>query len=331
MHMEQTKPSSKVVALAIVVIAIVAATWLIRSDSKAPGTDEPDITVTGTEKTYTEELDTDGDGLKNWEEMLWGFDPNNPDTDGDGISDATEKQEAQNTALTRQQEFAKLIDPTDDPNWESLSYTEQVSGLLLSNYLALKQSGQPLSKDDALAIVQSIPAYDPPEQTAPRVYSLSDVRASAQSDEKALREYGNDVGALLSVPEGDEVKNELIVLVSFMQTGDETTFLRDLKEVIAQYDYVLAGLLQISVPKNIVSAHLGIINALSLVRSTVNDFHSFTEDPLLALSVFTTYNESTTRRGEAFRALRTVFENADITFSKTEPGYLLINPAAPSS
>lgn len=32
-------------------------------------------------------IDTDQDGLKDWEEVLWGTDPQNPDTDGDGVND----------------------------------------------------------------------------------------------------------------------------------------------------------------------------------------------------------------------------------------------------
>ncbi|MFC1756789.1 hypothetical protein ACFLZC_01355 [Patescibacteria group bacterium] len=35
-------------------------------------------------------LDSDNDGLRNWEETLWNTDPNNPDTDKDGYKDGEE-------------------------------------------------------------------------------------------------------------------------------------------------------------------------------------------------------------------------------------------------
>ncbi|MCH7529851.1 hypothetical protein IIB50_01915 [Patescibacteria group bacterium] len=35
-------------------------------------------------------LDSDDDGLKDWEEVLWGTDPFNPDTDNDGTDDGVE-------------------------------------------------------------------------------------------------------------------------------------------------------------------------------------------------------------------------------------------------
>ena len=36
------------------------------------------------------QIDTDQDGLADWEEVLWQTDKNNPDTDGDGTSDGEE-------------------------------------------------------------------------------------------------------------------------------------------------------------------------------------------------------------------------------------------------
>ena len=45
------------------------------------------------EKSATEQVfekDTDGDGLKDWEEALYGFDINNPDTKGNGAGDLKE-------------------------------------------------------------------------------------------------------------------------------------------------------------------------------------------------------------------------------------------------
>lgn len=39
------------------------------------------------------EKDTDGDGMKDWEEVIIRTDPNNPDTDGDGVPDGKETQQ----------------------------------------------------------------------------------------------------------------------------------------------------------------------------------------------------------------------------------------------
>ncbi len=58
------------------------------------------------ENTFDISLDSDSDGLKDWEEALWGTDPHNPDTDGDGVSDGdfAKKQQEQNIVRPTQKE-----------------------------------------------------------------------------------------------------------------------------------------------------------------------------------------------------------------------------------
>ena len=45
--------------------------------------------------------DTDNDGLKDWEEILWKTDPNNPDTDGDKTTDGEEIKLNRNLIILR--------------------------------------------------------------------------------------------------------------------------------------------------------------------------------------------------------------------------------------
>jgi hypothetical protein len=44
----------------------------------------------------SEEKDTDNDGLKDWEEVMWATDAENPDTDGDGTYDGEEIAQKRN-------------------------------------------------------------------------------------------------------------------------------------------------------------------------------------------------------------------------------------------
>ncbi|GEM_PF-6300824 len=74
--------------------------------------------------------DTDGDGLKDWEEVIIGTDPKNPDTDGDGIPDGEEVNQSRSPVKTGphdtvdaslrpinrpQENFAKITSPTSSP------------------------------------------------------------------------------------------------------------------------------------------------------------------------------------------------------------------------
>ena len=57
---------------------------------EATGQGLPEAAQGGGQQIASGTGDSDNDGLSNTEEALWGSDPNNPDTDGDGFSDGAE-------------------------------------------------------------------------------------------------------------------------------------------------------------------------------------------------------------------------------------------------
>jgi len=61
-------------------------------------------------KTNNEKKDTDGDGLKDWEEILYGTSINNPDTDNDGISDYIEIKNGTNPLSFKNDNNDKIND-----------------------------------------------------------------------------------------------------------------------------------------------------------------------------------------------------------------------------
>ena len=95
------------------------------------------------------ELDTDGDGLKDWQEALWQTDKNNTDTDGDGTSDGQEVGEGRNPTN------GSIEDTLQLENYEYTgSFTQQVSQNLFSQYNILKQEGVVITEDTQEALVQ---------------------------------------------------------------------------------------------------------------------------------------------------------------------------------
>jgi len=58
--------------------------------------DQTSFAITSPDNQSITSLDSDSDGLKDWEEALRGTDPKNPDTDGDGTPDGEEVKEGRN-------------------------------------------------------------------------------------------------------------------------------------------------------------------------------------------------------------------------------------------
>ncbi len=86
-------PSRKFAIIALALLLAVGGLFLFfggeamrRKTADAP---QKEI-VSGAVRGKNSQKDSDNDGLKDWEEVLWKTDPQNPDTDGDGTPDGEE-------------------------------------------------------------------------------------------------------------------------------------------------------------------------------------------------------------------------------------------------
>lgn len=317
-----TLPSNKTIALGVFMLALIVAVVIARMDS--PASDALFVFEGETpERDPILEQDTDADGLKDWEEVLLKTNPEVSDTDGDGKTDLVERDEQRALEQERQEEFVKSLNPKDDGNWNDLSFTDQVSRVFISEYLSLKKNGEPVTGADTIKIVQNLPQYTPPEKTQ-TLYTRSDILISTDSSTSALRSYGNAVGTVLAVPEGDVAPNELLVFQSFIETGDSEKLSQEMSSVVDRYTLVISGLKGLYVPAVLADKHLAIMNALLAVREDLLAFQQLGDDPFLALSAIETYNKNTTQRGIVFEEMRAALSDADIVFSETEPGHLLM-------
>ena len=87
-------PNKKILFL-IVFILLIFAGWFYFSDYKNKQTQyiaeqEKSPLVVALDTTSKLDADSDSDGLKDWEELLWKTDPSKTDTDGDGTNDNEE-------------------------------------------------------------------------------------------------------------------------------------------------------------------------------------------------------------------------------------------------
>ncbi len=89
--------------------------------------------------------DSDNDGLKDWEESLWGTNPNNPDTDGDGTPDGQEVKQGRNPLLASKNgkndklENQKLKETDSLLPAELPSFTDLLSQQFFGDYLFLRE------------------------------------------------------------------------------------------------------------------------------------------------------------------------------------------------
>ena len=258
--------------------------------------------------------DTDSDGLKDWEEALWQTDPNNPDTNGNGIKDGAEvaKLSLETTSST-----PKTTKP--------LTSSDQFSRDLFTRYVSIKQtgSGDPADYNNYTDLVQS---YIDKEATAlsANIHSATDFKVIAKETPADIHRYGNEFGALFVTDETPDLENELVILNRATENQNQTE-LNKLDKNIAAYEEILNGLLKISVPESFLPDHLTLTNAVETIILGIKSMKFSFSDPLKAAAGLKNYPDAA---GNILPLLRNIgggLEESGVTFTQTETGYRFIN------
>jgi|GEM_PF-6810273 len=74
----------------MIAVLVTAVSYIIDGDDDGQAQSSQRALVVAAEREAIAELDTDRDGIPDWEENLWGTDPNSADSDGDGKNDSRE-------------------------------------------------------------------------------------------------------------------------------------------------------------------------------------------------------------------------------------------------
>ena len=228
--------------------------------------------------------DPDEDGLKNWEEAMYGTNPDNADTDGNGISD---RDEALAGVFSDKNTEGSVLGRGS--NTESTNLTETLlekfltaggavalskgkeGGLITSQLLS--EEVERLSKEGALP--RPIPIA-PLEKIS--------VLASDDTSPDAVRRYLNTAAEIISRNSKNLKKDNLDLLAEILQSGD----LKRLAE-FARYresaDIIIQELLALRVPKNISWYHERQIFLMQKIAEHVAIFEKTAEDPLKTLAL----------------------------------------------
>jgi hypothetical protein len=313
-------PSKRIGALVVVVAALIASTVIIRADTTAAPT-QPVARLTAEQQDFNEK-DTDGDGVKDWEEELWGLSAVSDDTDGDGVRDADEIAEMKARFDRLPYEF--MSQASDDTGGaSSISLAGQ---LLISQFLSSKQTGIDYTAENVESAADLALTAGSGSQSY-RVFTISDITISGSLDATTLRAYVNNIADALANKSGEPVKHELAIFIGFGQSEDTTAFAAEMQETVARYEQSIGSVRAVAVPADLVTLHLSILNAMERVKTDLSTMATIGESPLAALSALGAYADDSSAMASAFETLRGIVTQQNITFSTTEPGYAFMTAA----
>ncbi len=256
-------------------------------------------------RTALRSVDTDGDGIPDWEEELRGTDPHTP----------TILEEE--TATTTTEAGASAAEPYESPS----TLTDQFAEEFLEEVVR-QSAGRELTKEEQTRLVtESISSLV--QSGSDRLYTRADVTLHGRNDLAAFREYGNSVSAII---ERHSLNNEheLAILQRAVDT-DNAAVLREIAPIEAAYRNMLRDLLALPAPSDMAKAHIDLANTFSIIANGLDIMQRAFDDPLAALVRAKRYPDDAAGLFYALDNIRMALEAKGIVYTNDEPGIFLFS------
>jgi hypothetical protein len=313
----------KILGAAFFSVALIVGAYVVARDAESPATAQA-----SSEAELLKQIaarDTDTDGLRDWEEALYGTDPRVADTRKLGMTDG--------------QAVAKgLIVPTAPANVGTTStspsafdpsipvpaegtITRALSVSFFTNYMrALEKSPdgnlsetelKKLSDDILLQLSDSIDA-------TPEFRTRESLKVAGSGPE-AMKIYAASAEAIFRANKTTAKKTDIAYLKLALEEGDVAA-LTHIASIAKIYRDTAVGLAALPVPQELVNDHLLLINTTARMSKITEDFTRAESDPFATLLALKQYPEAIKNLGTAFINIHKTYSTAGVILAPGEPG-----------
>ncbi|MBI5742715.1 MAG: hypothetical protein HZA25_02670 [Candidatus Niyogibacteria bacterium] len=260
--------------------------------------------------------DSDNDGLKDWEEVLWHTDPHNPDTDLDGTPDGEEIKLGRSPTVPGPDDLLSNLAAlqTAATATTTQNLTQSVAQALMAEYISAK-SGGASTKDIAKKVLAQ--AALPPYEDA---VALSDILISSDNSAAAIKSYLNAVGK--SAGQNFKKLNDLPAILTAIQTSQDYAQLEQLSADAAAYGTIAADVRALKAPSSLSLIHLDIINTALNAEKSVLEIQKMGDDPLVAVRGWNEFLKANERLSAIIKKVNAVINEKKIVFTAADPGYI---------
>ena len=218
--------------------------------------------------------DSNGNGIPDWEEKLWGLDPTVLYTDGKSNAEVIKEKEA--TAGIK----------NDTNTNASLTETDQIAQSLFSLTSAVGQSNDPNSdttiQNGGAALGASVPI-----QSVNEHYSLKNLRTT-RTNAQSLRTYQKQLAAILITYNTNTA--DINVVVQALQTGDFSN-LSTLTAAATTYRVFADRISKLTVPIGVAQFQLDMMNGLYGMADSFQYLVVIQDDSIDGLSGIVAYRK----------------------------------------
>lgn len=318
-YLPSTRFAVFVLAIAVAIGLVIAASYV--GAGKPISSAIAIIAKVPTGKSEVGDTDTDGDGLRDWEEGVRGTNPAAADTDGDGTSDKAEVaanrdpnkpgpddsliNEASNKFLAELLEAASSTNMTDD-----------LSRTIFARYVAARGEGSSGDIQTQESVVSEALSKAEVEYRG-IAYTLEDITVVSDTI-TATRFFANEsMMALLRHPDANFVY-AMQVFGSSMDGAPGAV--KELRRIGTEYRTVAKEMSRVPVPRSYAERYLLAINALDIGGAAFEDMAQVGEDPIRAIAGLQNYDRMLTSGAGVFVLIARDIKRSGLTFSKNEAG-----------
>lgn len=247
------------------------------------------------------EKDTDGDGVKDWEETFKKSEAAGVATNGQTGSEGSGTSANQKTK-----------DASNDPKTK----TEEISRNLFSEYMQLKQSGK-LNQDTMTNLVNK--AVSQVDTGGLNIYSPSDIKTIPDTDVIGAKNYAN---GLVTIREKyrDLYKQNQIIIVGKTINFDDPASIESIDSTSKLYEATAKEMARLIVPKSLVASHVALLNDYVTSAEGLGELARLKTDPILALAGIQRHVDSAKQEPEIFSGISQFFLSRGLFFGPNEAG-----------
>ena len=261
-----------------------------RSEQKNRGID-----IVFLEDEERSDVDTDMDGLPDWEEILWGLNPYLADTDNDGVDDAQYVRNRKNIQERRDAGFE---------NYETnMTESERLGRSIYTAILAIEESGGTLDLETRDQISNNIAEYVKQIPVSGRLYVRDELNL-VENTRELTRKYQQEMESLLSKYPVETADIQL--LVESLESDEPRK--SELKKAAEKYDILVNELVSLDVPYAIGARHTELLNSISHVAGSLKNLSADEQDELLTLSTIIQMDDRLNQVRESAFNIQAFFE-----------------------
>lgn len=277
--------------------------------------------------------DTDNDGLKDWEEVLWKTNSDNSDTDEDGVIDGDEIKQNRNPLVAGPNDSFDLKSPSSKTSIEkeSNNLIQEEMSRSFYEYIKLKEEegGGKLNESAQEELASRF--MDIFTEEVVNKYKESDIKISNDDTKEAIKNYGNELGSTVDKYRIQENEIEIFQRIiqemkdENMPNDQRANTLSKLGSIADLYSSAAKDMLKISVPVSFKKEHLDFMNNFENLAVSLKDMQMAYDDPIVTLrGLYNYYIEAKNVYNTAI-SLESKFDSKGIVFNENEPGSIFTN------